>query len=93
MADARVPLRGLWRALRKAEFRSPREKVGYYVYTTGAGLLIIVSAVYFEPFDSRLYGIGVALVVLVAQLGGWSVWLTWGRQRFPLASADESPAS
>ena len=88
MADAQVSWRGLWReAFRKPEFRSHREKVGYYGYMIGVGLPIVISVALLAPTSSGLYGLGAALAVIVAQSGGWLVWLARGRERFPLASS------
>ena len=84
MADAQEPQRSPWKeAFAKPVFRSRREKVGYYTYTIGAGFLVVPVAV-FQPFDSFLPNLLVLLGVPVVQYGGWSVWVAWGRRRFPL---------
>lgn len=96
MPDAQVSRRGLWRAVfRKPEFRSRREKWGYYSYTIGVGIPIVVLVALLAPTYSGLYSIGAALGVIVAQSAGWLVWLAWGRERFPAdpATAAESADS
>ena len=93
MLDAQVSRRGLWReAFRKPEFRSRREKWGYYSYVIGVGIPIVVLVALLAPTYSGLYSIGAALGVIVAQSGGWLAWLAWGRERFPpdAATAAES---
>ncbi|MDE0163248.1 MAG: hypothetical protein OXL98_16115 [Acidimicrobiaceae bacterium] len=89
MADLPRAQRSLWKeAFAKPEFRSRREKVGYFTYTIGVGLLIVAVAV-FQPFDTFLGALPNLLVLLgvpVVQYGGWSVRVAWGRRRFPLPS-------
>ena len=87
MPDRQEPQKSLWkRAVSNPEFRSLREKVAYYTYTIGVGLLIAVPVAGFQPFDSVLFNALVLLAVPVVQYGGWSVWVAWGRRRFPLPS-------
>ena len=93
MPDAQVSRRGLWRAaFRKPEFRSHREKWGYYSYMIGVGVPIVVLVALLAPTNSALYSLGAALCVMVAQSGGWLVWLAWGRERFSLASPETESA-
>ncbi len=92
MPDAQVSRRGLWReAFSKPEFRSRHEKWGYYICSAGVGIPIVVLVALFAPTNSGLYSFGAALGVIVLQSGGWLAWLTWGRERFPLAPAAADP--
>ena len=94
MADAPELRRSLWReAFGKPEFRSRRERVGHRTYVIVVGLLVVVPAACFGPFDSALYAICVGLGVIVLQWGGWLVWLFWGRKRFPLQTPTSSRRS
>ena len=97
MPDAQVSRRGLWReAFRKPEFRSRREKWGYYSCSAGVGIPIIVLVSLFAPTSPGLdrlgYSIGVALGLFVLQSGSWLGWRTWGRERFPLPSSTAESA-
>ena len=77
--------------LKKPKFRSHREKVGYYTYTIGVGLPIVILA---ALLDAGRFTASTELASRSSsgrQYVGWLVWLAWGRERFPLRSPDESP--
>ena len=96
MADAQEPQRSLWlQVLWQPQYRSRREKVGYSIYGFLIVILVMLPIVQFELwFDSfYLRLLSAVLLALGVNLSGSVVWLLWGRERFPLQSPDESPAS
>ena len=94
MQLSRVLPRGLWwEALQKPEFRSRREKVVYYAVSYGWVLLFLFLATYMEWLGSVLFAVVFVAGVLILHAAVLVIWLNWGRERFPLRSPDESPAS
>ena len=94
MADTQQPQRSLWlQVLWKPEFRSTREKVVYCSVSHGLVLLFLFLVIYMEWLGSVLFAVAFAAGVLILHAAVLVVWLTWGRERFPPQSSDESPAS
>ena len=92
MADTQQPQRSLWlQVLWKPEFRSTSEKVVYYSVTHG--LILLFLAIYMEWLGSVLFAVAFAAGVLILHAAVLVVWLSWGRERFPLQSPDGSAAA
>ena len=77
----------------KPAFRSTREKVVYHSVSSGLVLLIFLLAIYMEWLGSVLFTVVFGAGVLILHAAVLVIWLSWGRERFPLRSPDESPAA
>ena len=94
MADPQQRQRSLWlQVVWKPAFRSTREEVVYYSVSYAWVLLFLLLATYMEWLGSALFAVVFVAGVLVLHAAVLVIWLTWGRERFPLRSPDESPAS
>lgn len=73
---------------RQPEFRSVREKVGYYVFmiTTAAAMGMVV----FLEVGSLIASVVSSACPPLMGFVGWRVWMRWGRARFPRAIPQES---
>lgn len=73
--------------LEKPDFRSRREKVGFYVSTITAGAAIGALPLWAGSALAIVAGtVGPPLVTFI----GWWVWLRWGRARFPHSAPPRS---
>ena len=85
MADAPEPQRSLWlQVLWKPVFRSRREKVVCYSVGYGWLFLFLFVVTYMEWLGSVLSVVVFGAGVLILHVAVLAIWLSWGRERFPL---------